>query len=146
MASGNQFSDDSPFADKYGPPPVGKQVPHVSLLKQRRGSGRTGACSSNRRPFFLGHSTSLPVFLNAGRKRPMDQQFGGDVGGESDGDLGPDFQKRSRFDSPQVESELDRLDVPPATLRILVRQIDAGGIIGKVCRESRQFSNSSTKL
>ncbi|CAI7992084.1 Heterogeneous nuclear ribonucleoprotein K homolog [Geodia barretti] len=88
MASGNQFSDDSPFADKYGPPPVG-------------------------------------------RKRPMDQQFGGDMGGEIDGDLGPDFQKRSRFDSPQVESELDRLDVPPATLRILVRQIDAGGIIGK---------------
>ena len=31
MASGNQFSDDSPFADKYGPPPVGKQIPHFSL-------------------------------------------------------------------------------------------------------------------
>ena len=76
----------------------------------------------------------------------MDQQFGGDVGGEIDGDLGPDFQKRSRFDSPQVESELDRLDVPPATLRILVRQIDAGGIIGKVCRESRQFTNSFRPL
>ena len=59
-------------------------------------------------------------------------QFGG---GESGGDLAPDFQKRGRFDNPeQPESELDRLDAPPATLRILVRQIDAGGIIGKVCR------------
>ena len=69
--------------------------------------------------------------LYTGRKRPM-EQFGGDSGGS--GDLGPDFQKKGRFDNlaPQDDSELDQLDVPPATMRILVRQIDAGGIIGKV--------------
>lgn len=48
-------------------------------------------------------------------------QFGGDA------DFDPGFQKRGRFDGPEEE-----LSVPPATLRILVRQHDAGGIIGKV--------------
>lgn len=54
-----------------------------------------------------------------GRKRPM-QQFGGDP------EFDQGFQKRGRFDGPEEE-----LSVPPATLRILVRQHDAGGIIGK---------------
>lgn len=40
--------------------------------------------------------------------------------------MDPGFQKRGRFDGPE-----DELSVPPATLRILVRQHDAGGIIGK---------------
>lgn len=47
-------------------------------------------------------------------------QFGGDT------EFDPGFQKRGRFDGPEEE-----LSVPPATLRILVRQHDAGGIIGK---------------
>ena len=57
-----------------------------------------------------------------GRKRPS-QEFGPPGG---DGDLDQGFNKRGRFD------EGGRGGVPPATLRVLVRQQDAGGIIGKV--------------
>lgn len=60
----------------------------------------------------------------------MDHQFGG-AGG--DGDFEQGFQKRGRFDDPPPPPADELDDVPPATLRILVRQIDAGGIIGKVC-------------
>ena len=42
----------------------------------------------------------------------------GDAGG------GDGWRKRPRFEEPVV---------PPATLRLLVRNADAGGIIGKVC-------------
>ena len=46
----------------------------------------------------------------------------GDFGGGSGGEGG--WRKRPRFEEPEV---------PPATLRVLVRNSDAGGIIGKVC-------------
>ena len=59
-----------------------------------------------------------------GRKRPS-QEFGPPGG---DGDLDQGFHKRGRFD----EGAGGRGGVPPATLRVLVRQQDAGGIIGKV--------------
>jgi hypothetical protein len=49
----------------------------------------------------------------------MDRKRGpGDSGG------GDGWRKRPRFEEPVV---------PPATLRLLVRNADAGGIIGKVC-------------
>ena len=71
----------------------------------------------------------------------MEQRYGRSEPGPSREDIEPDYLKRGRFeDHPpppplscgDVGSDLDRLDVPPATLRVLVRQIDAGGIIGKV--------------
>ena len=50
---------------------------------------------------------------------PGDRKRGpGDSGG------GDGWRKRPRFEEPVV---------PPATLRMLVRNSDAGGIIGKVC-------------
>lgn len=52
------------------------------------------------------------------------QQFGGDR------DLDQGFQKRGRFDERGDPD--DGGSVPPSTLRVLVRQQDAGGIIGKV--------------
>lgn len=61
------------------------------------------------------------------------------IGRKRSGDLGPDegslggsgdggFRKRPRFEG-NVGGDSD---APPATLRVLVRNMDAGGIIGKV--------------
>lgn len=61
----------------------------------------------------------------------MGQQFGGDH------EFDQGFQKRGRFEGPD-----EGPSVPPATLRILVRQHDAGGIIGKVC-VGAQFTESN---
>ena len=58
----------------------------------------------------------------------MGQQFGGDR------EFDQGFQKRGRFDGGEPD---EASSVPPATLRILVRQHDAGGIIGKVCEGTR---------
>lgn len=72
-----------------------------------------------------------------GRKRPGEQHYGGGGGNEEGGDMGPGYMKRGRFEEGSAsggdQAELDQLDAPPATLRVLVRQIDAGAIIGKVC-------------
>lgn len=66
----------------------------------------------------------------SGRKRPG--EFDGPGGPEGmplpDG-LGDDgYRKKPKFDNAGSEE----LDAPPATLRVLIRNSDAGGIIGKV--------------
>ena len=50
----------------------------------------------------------------------------------SGGDLDQGYQKRGRFEEGPGPGSGEELSVPPATLRVLVRQMDAGGIIGKV--------------
>lgn len=49
----------------------------------------------------------------------------GELGGAGD----DSFRKKQKFDTPDGE---EVLDAPPATLRVLIRNSDAGGIIGKV--------------
>ncbi len=56
---------------------------------------------------------------------PLGVGIGGDrKRGPGDSGGGEGWRKRPRFEEPVV---------PPATLRVLVRNSDAGGIIGKVC-------------
>lgn len=56
---------------------------------------------------------------------PPGAGMGGDrKRGPGDSGGGEGWRKRPRFEEPVV---------PPATLRVLVRNSDAGGIIGKVC-------------
>ncbi len=74
----------------------------------------------NRKLLLASQVASQPPFecvvlLNPGRKR----EFEGD---------GPAGDKKPRFDGSGDEDQ----DVPPATLRVLIRNSDAGGIIGKV--------------
>lgn len=48
------------------------------------------------------------------------------------GGFGDDgFRKKQKFDEP-LGGGGDELESPPATLRVLIRNTDAGGIIGKV--------------
>lgn len=64
----------------------------------------------------------------SGRKRPGEfDNPGGPEGMPPPDGLGDEsFRKKAKFDNP------DELDAPPATLRVLIRNSDAGGIIGKV--------------
>ena len=72
-------------------------------------------------------SLSTTLFSSLVRKRPPPDFHSS--GGERERHEG--FSKKGRF---QDEGD-DDVAVPPATLRILVRNQDAGGIIGKVRRE-----------
>ena len=67
--------------------------------------------------------------LCPGRKREFEGEGppgpGNMVGGPGD----DGFRKKPRFDEPGPGEEEE---VPPATLRVLIRNSDAGGIIGKV--------------
>ncbi len=66
--------------------------------------------------------------LCTGRKREFEGEVPpGDMGG-GPGDDG--FRKKPRFDEQGGTG--DEEEVLPATLRVLIRNSDAGGIIGKV--------------
>ena len=74
------------------------------------------------------HNVQLSCMCYEGRKRQG--EFPGSEGGGFGvpGDDG--FRKKPRFDGPPGPGESD--EVPPSTLRVLIRNTDAGGIIGKV--------------
>ena len=70
--------------------------------------------------------------IKLGRKRPGEFEGPGIPEGmpPPDGFDDESLRKKAKFDGPGGE---EVPDVPPATLRVLIRNSDAGGIIGKVC-------------
>ena len=128
-----QFQEDAQYSDKFSSPSYGKlklqsysEKAEKVYMSQRIG-GRTLQTSHLTARAFLvfSHSGRSGAAERRGseRKRP-----GGQFSEERDLDQG--FQKRGRYEEIPDEEP----SVPPATLRVLVRQMDAGGIIGKVCR------------